>query len=172
MGHQVNYYTTKVTNKKDLKAWISRITECAYDPMETSSYHGHLTIHDHQVYGGYNEALDAIKRYDNGWYDDHIVEYRAPSKKSQKAFDDWNQKRDSYIEAHSIHKRTSKYIGCPECGSKLYLSYVRGEKCPLCHTDLRPATVIKKIRWYDTKAVESLKKDTEEYWLAKIEYHC
>ena len=27
MGHQINHYTTKVTTEKNLKAWISRITD-------------------------------------------------------------------------------------------------------------------------------------------------
>lgn len=75
MGHQINHYTTKVTSEKSLKAWISRITDSAYDPQETSSYHGNLTIHKNKVYKDYDEALAAIEKYDNGWYDDHIVKY-------------------------------------------------------------------------------------------------
>lgn len=122
MGHQINHYTTKVTSEKSLKAWISQITDCAYDPQESSSYHGNLTIHKNKVYKDYDEALAAIEKYDNGWYDDHIVKYYDLSDEGRKKVQEWNKKRDAYIEAHSIHKRTSKYIGCPECGSKLNLA--------------------------------------------------
>ena len=79
---------------------------------------------------------------------------------------------EKYIKAHSIHKRTSKYVGCPECGSRLNLGYIRGEKCPLCGTDLRPESSIEKIKWHDKKASECAKKYKQEFWLAKIEYHC
>ena len=119
MGHQINHYTTKVTSEKSLKAWISQITDCAYDLQETSSYHGNLTIHKNKVYKDYDEALAVIEKYDNGWYDDHIVKYYDLSDEGRKKVQEWNEKRNAYIEAHSIHKRTSTYIGCPECGSKV-----------------------------------------------------
>lgn len=172
MGHQINHYTTKATTEKNLKSWISRITDCAYDPQENSCYHGNLTIHENKVYKDYDEALAAIEKYDNGWYDDHIVKYYGLSDEGRKKVQEWNEKRDVYIEAHSIHKRTSKFIGCPECGSKLNLGYIRGEKCPLCGTDLRPDSTIEKVKWYDGKVKECAKKYRQEFWLAKIEYHC
>ena len=45
MGHAINYYTTTVGTEKQLKIFLSEITENAYDPQETSSYHGNITIH-------------------------------------------------------------------------------------------------------------------------------
>lgn len=66
MGHSVTHYTEKVTTEKKLQAWISQITDCAYDPQETGSYHGNLTIHRDKVYKDYDEALAAIERYDKG----------------------------------------------------------------------------------------------------------
>ena len=44
MGHQIEYYSTKVTTEKNLKLFISRITGNTYDPrnlediMETLRY--------------------------------------------------------------------------------------------------------------------------------------
>lgn len=96
--------------------------------------------------------------------------YYGLSDEGREKVQEWKEKRDVYIKAHSIHKRTSKYVGCP--GSKLNLSYIRGEKCPLCGTDLRPENTIKKINWYDRKASECAKKYKQEFWLTKIEYHC
>ena len=50
MGHQIEYYSTKVTTEKNLKLFISRITGNAYDPRESGGYHGNLTIHRNEVW--------------------------------------------------------------------------------------------------------------------------
>ena len=50
MGHQIEYYSTKVTTEKNLKLFISRITGNAYDPRESGGYHGNLTIHRNEIY--------------------------------------------------------------------------------------------------------------------------
>lgn len=46
MGHQIEYYSSKVTTEKNLKLFISSITGNAYDPRESGGYHGNLTIED------------------------------------------------------------------------------------------------------------------------------
>lgn len=171
MGHSINHYTRKVTTKKDLQAFIDEITENAFDPQETDSYHGNLTVHEITVYENYDAALKAIEAYDNDWYDDHIVQFWGISEEGRKKIQEMNAKRDDYINNHSIHLRSSKYIGCPVCGSKLYLGYIKGEKCPLCGMDLRASSTIEKIKWYDQKAKEIAAKYKTKYWLAKIEYH-
>ena len=56
-------------NKKD----ISRF---AYDPEESSGYHGDLTFHKDPVYKNRKEAMAAIAKFDRGWYNDHAVRYR------------------------------------------------------------------------------------------------
>ena len=144
MGHQIEYYSTKVTTEKNLKLFISRITGNAYDPRESGGYHGNLTIHRNEIYKNYEEAVEAIKKYDSGWYSDHIVMYYDISAKGRAKVTEWEKKRDDFIETHSIHRRSSTYIGCPECGSKLYLGYIKGEKCPLCNTDLAQRVPLKK----------------------------
>ena len=171
MGHQIEYYSAKVTTEKNLKLFISSITGNAYDPRESGGYHGNLTIHKDKVYKDYHEAIEAIKKYDSGWYSDHIVMYYDISAKGRAKVTEWEKKRDDFIETHSIHQRSSAYIGCPECGSKLYLGYIKGEKCPLCNTDLRPKSTIEKIKWYDKKTKECRNKNKEKCWLAKIEWH-
>ncbi len=127
MGHQIDHYTEKVTTEKNLRAFIKRMTQNAYDPQETGDYHGNLTVHKNNVYKDYDEALRAIERYGSGWYSDHIVMYYDISVKGREKVTEWEKKRDHFIETHSIHQRSSAYIGCPECGSKLYLSYIKGE---------------------------------------------
>lgn len=104
MGHQIEYYSTKVTTEKNLKLFISRITGNAYDPRESGGYHGNLTIHRNEIYKNYEEAVEAIKKYDSGWYSDHIVMYydisakgRAKTKVFKEAHEsEWMETTDAY----------------------------------------------------------------------------
>ena len=70
-------------------------------------------------------------------------------------------KKEEYTAAHSIHAAKSKYIGCPSCGSSLNRSMFKGEKCPLCHTDLRSVTTLQTISGYD-KNISKWKKQYED----------
>ena len=97
MGHQIEYYSTKVTTEKNLKFFISRITGNAYDPRESGGYHGNLTIHRNEIYKNYEEAVEAIKKYDSGWYSDHIVMYYDISAKGRAKVTEWEKKRDDFI---------------------------------------------------------------------------
>ena len=92
MGHQIEYYSTKVTTEKNLKLFISRITGNAYDPRESGGYHGNLTIHRNEIYKNYEEAVEAIKKYDSGWYSDHIVMYYDISAKGRAKVTEWERK--------------------------------------------------------------------------------
>lgn len=74
MSHQIQYIdypcrTSEHAIQKDLNRF-------AYDPQESSGYHGNLTFHKEPVYKNRAEALTAIENMDRGWYDDHAVRYR------------------------------------------------------------------------------------------------
>ena len=58
------------------KAILKDINSFAYDPQETSGYHGDLTFHKEPVYKNREEAVAAIEKLDKGWYNDHAVRYR------------------------------------------------------------------------------------------------
>ena len=58
---------------KDINSW-------AYDPKESSGYHGDLTFHREPVYKNREEAEKAIEQFDKGWYSDHAVRYREGRK--------------------------------------------------------------------------------------------
>ena len=171
MGHIINHYTEKFKNEKQAMAFIGRCTKCAYDPNETSAYHGNMTCHFKKVYQDYKYAEEAIREYDNGWYSDHAVLYQEPSQKARDKSQGLLEKRDAYIEAHSVHKRKSDFLGCSTCGSKISRLYLKGEKCPVCGTDLRPTSVIEQIKKHDKQAKEALKSDMETWILVKVEYH-
>lgn len=46
--------------------------------------------------------------------------------------------------------RTSAFIGCVKCGSKLSRVHLTSNKCPVCHEDLRSTT--------ELNAIDALKK--------------
>ena len=74
MSHAIQYldYPCKTTERQILKD----VSSFAYDPEETSSYHGQMTFHREPVYKNREEAIAAIQKMDRGWYDDHAVRYR------------------------------------------------------------------------------------------------
>ena len=65
-------YHCSVSQRQILKD----INRFAYDPKESSGYHGDLTFHESPVYKNREEAVEAIKKLDRGWYNDHAVRYR------------------------------------------------------------------------------------------------
>lgn len=74
MSHAIQYldYHCSASEKTILKD----INSFAYDPQETSGYHGDLTFHKEPVYKTREEAMAAIEKLDKGWYSDHAVRYR------------------------------------------------------------------------------------------------
>lgn len=74
MSHVIEYidYHCSVSEKKILKD----LNEFAYDPEESSGYHGGLKFQKEPIYKNREKALEAIKKLDKGWYDDWAVRYR------------------------------------------------------------------------------------------------
>lgn len=73
MGHSVNLTSCR---NAELKKHLKRVLSTAYDPMESCSYHGNMTIHKDIICKSREEAEETIKKLDNGWYDDHAVRYK------------------------------------------------------------------------------------------------
>ena len=108
------------------------------------------------------------------------VERNATLDKLEKRLADLETevKKDKETPYYSPDTVKSKYITCKHCGSKLSVAYLKQNDCPLCHEDLRPATIQERYK----KKLENLKKLTKDveayreshkviYWLVKIEYH-
>ena len=74
MSHAIRHldYPCATTEKQILKD----IGRFAYDPQETSGYHGDMTFHREPVYKTRDEAMAAIEKLDRGRYSDHAVRYR------------------------------------------------------------------------------------------------
>lgn len=184
--HSINYITC---DEKTNKALIMNDI-CEEAAREGDGYHGTLVWHDNTPpLNSYAEAMEFIKRHDNGWYSDHAVRFRDCSTIKSAKIDEYKKKLDEldkasrkYRNEHSVHSFTAKHIGCMNCGSKLNKEYLNGEKCPLCKTDLRSKTTMDKLRWFEQKITEYHKRLMEEQtkqgkkakikWLVKYEYHC
>lgn len=77
MGHSVNYITCP--NGK-IKEAIRHIERVAFDPHETSHYHGNMSIHKNIIAKNREEAEALIDKWDTGWYSDHAVRFKEGRK--------------------------------------------------------------------------------------------
>ena len=74
MSHAIRYleYPCRTSERTILR----NLNAFAYDPQESSGYHGDMTFHHEPVYRNREEAEEAIRKFDKGWYSDHAVRYR------------------------------------------------------------------------------------------------
>ena len=79
MSHAVGYRTYHCSTSE--KAILKDLNSFAYDPEETSGYHGNLKFHRDIVCKTEDEAREKIDELDNGWYDDHAVFFKKSRKK-------------------------------------------------------------------------------------------
>lgn len=79
MSHAIRHldFHCSVSEKQILK----QINSFAYDPQETSGYHGNLKFHRDIVCKTRDEAMEKLNSLDKGWYDDHAVFYKEGRKK-------------------------------------------------------------------------------------------
>ena len=141
---------------------------------------------DIEPYKSVEEAQKAIEAFSNRipYYQCAMrftkVERNATLERMEKRLADLEAeiKREKDTPYYSPDTVKSKYITCKHCGSKLSVEYLSQNNCPLCHEDLRPATIQTRSK----KKVDNLKKLTKEvekyrdshkavYWLVKVEYH-
>ena len=74
MSHQIRHLDYHCSVSKT--AILKDINRFAYDPQESSGYHGDMTFHREPVYRNREEAEEAIRKFDKGWYSDHAIRYR------------------------------------------------------------------------------------------------
>lgn len=78
MSHVIKYLTYHCSVSE--KAILKEVNRFAYDPEESSGYHGNLKFCKDPVYKNREEAEEAIQKLDKGWYDDWAVRYREGRK--------------------------------------------------------------------------------------------
>ena len=72
-------------------------------------------------------------------------------------------KLNEYIKKTDCKNYKSKYIGCPQCGSKINKEYIYNCRCPLCRKDLRSDTTKNTINRYK----ENIKRITIDLRIEK-----
>ena len=79
MSHAIGYrvYHCSISEKRILQD----LNSFAYDPQETSGYHGNLKFHKDIVCKNEDEARSVLEKLDKGWYDDHAVYFKDGRKK-------------------------------------------------------------------------------------------
>lgn len=183
------HYIGREVFKRDVdkEAVYERIREIC-EREHGDNYCSTIKWHSNEVYQDYSEAENAIHDMEIGRYNDHAVLFidRTSTKptKAMQAVEDRikavQQKRNEYAEKCHVKHRNADFIGCKMCGSKLKREYLRSNKCPLCGSDLRSESVIKKLGDYDVKLDDlgkkyrelAKKQPGEVMWLVKFEFHC
>ena len=185
MGHNIEYRDYKEnTDKKKIYEELNNYVEHA-TWQEGGSGIDHISWNDH-VCESYEAAKDWIEKHDKGWYDCLAVKFERPIRGTYdtKKFDEKIRETCAVCTERSSviypKTRTSEFIGCDKCKSRLARTYLNRNYCPVCGNDLRPESMLKSI----TTATEKWKKAMmakDEYvrkhskkeirWLVKIEYH-
>ncbi len=188
MGHNIEHYdyhenVSKNQVQKDLDTYVSHCTwqegGGGIDPIRWNDF----------ICEDYDSAVKWIEKHDKGWYDCLAVKYKEPirtKEKSAKVIELEKKVSETgklYNDRCNVlypKTRTSEYIGCGKCGSRLASKYLNTNHCPVCHADLRPETTLKaiaaaKAKW--NRAQDSLFEYIKNHskkeirWLVKIEYH-
>lgn len=190
MSHEVEYYTYKESS--DLKKICAGIDEHVRHATYREGGHGLINSirFVDKVMADYDEAMDYIKAYDRGNYDQLAVKFRRiPQGKTTKKIEDLKEKiKTTRHELYELNNEVpaksfkAEYVGCRHCGSKINRTYIRSNSCPICHGDMRSETILKKLDTLRAK-IDKLSTDLqveerklaekygEIYWLVKIEYH-
>lgn len=171
LNPEVRYVTVdKVEN-----IWVEAelfANECSDRSFSSDGrYHGNLTIHnDIEPLPSPLEAenyMAFLESQTNEHCVDHAIPFYKPVKQlnTNKMADVKDRihetyiKRDEYIEKTSVYYRTSAFIGCPYCKSKLNREALgKNNFCPLCRTDLRAPSIQQRIQNYEDKIEELEKK--------------
>ena len=186
MGHNIEYYDYKENvDKKKVWAELNEYVEhCTW--QEGGSGLESIRWNDH-ICASYEEAKEWIRQHDRGWYDQLAVKFYSPlfqkSAKTEELDKKIKEAYDVYSKRNNIcypKTRTSEFIGCSKCKSRLASKYLSGNFCPICRADLRPDTTLKAITAAKNKweNAQKTKRDyidkhskKEIFWLVKIEYH-
>ena len=88
MGHAIRYLTYHCSTSEN--QILKDINRFAYDPQETSGYHGNLKFHKDIVCKNEDEARATIEKLDKGWYDDHAVMFKDGRKKYYLVKVEWH----------------------------------------------------------------------------------
>lgn len=189
MGHVIGWANCRDTKK----AMVAAEADINEDAIQQGDYHKPLNKpirwETSVILNSRDEAEYWIEQHQGDWYDQVAVRYRETKenktlKDLRERMDEVQRKKQEFEKATipSVN-RTSKYIGCKECGSSLAREYLSrtDARCPLCGNDLRNKSYKERIEAYRNKLMNMSKRYNELAskatrkgdlrWLIKYEYH-
>jgi len=199
MGHACEILVFKENEKKE--KIIKECTEWGnrnVDPWEHGGNYdcGGLVPHfKNLIFDTYEEAEDYLEKNSFGEYGQMAVKFRKPinykqSKSTENLKIKWKKLFDeAYQLKTKVHYKDvkSKTIKCKHCGAVFpteYCGKTWANTCLVCKNDLRPETVLNKIKELEQKRNDAeakyKKKENEEkqkskqeiYWAVACEVHC
>lgn len=195
MGHLITHEVVDSLEEIEREAVEFAFYNTDREENPTGSYHGNLTIHtDTQPFETQEDAYNYLQRICTRSYDDHAVPFYAPVENQtnnkiqdlQRRIEETLTKRSELDQKSWVGYRTSAFIGCPNCKSKINRQCIRNEdnQCPCCHFDLRPPSTLDRLANYINKIrelnkrlhIEQTKANKQApqkvLWLVKLEIHC
>lgn len=188
MGHSIDYRFLEADTKESaLKEGYSEACVYALDNGDihegSTSYHGNFKYYDKV----FDNEDDALEFFDNlGPYQDGIVQVKEASNSSRKRYNEtewkYRQKQLDLVEKcrENFKKRTSKTVGCKNCGTRLTKeeAYKNRLFCPNCRNWMVSDSVKNRYKKYAKQielAKERLSKDQAQNgklrYFAKFEIH-
>ncbi len=191
MGHAFSYLVADKRSEIIPEAENYAFRNVNREENPSGSYHGNMTICDsHPICKDYEDAVQTIRKMaEDTYYHDFAVRFYDTdkvkmSKKAEslkKRLDELRGKYYEYEQVHSIAKHQSAQIGCKNCGSKLTISYLKNERCPVCGKDLRAEYILERLNKYreDEKELSNqIRKEAHKAaskapvrWCFKVEVH-
>lgn len=187
MGHQINMITVeKNVDRKSVE--LNANEEAMHEGwLEGSSgLDSKIIWREDLVFDSYKQAVKFVEKESNKTDYLQIAVLFKEAKETKTMKNKKAQADKAFKELEDLKKedffknRKSKTVACPHCESKVNVTYVRYNKCPVCGTDLRSKSVKDRIenkrkkvnQLYDE--LEEMRKNTKNYtlkWLVKYEYH-
>lgn len=196
MGHACQILTFSTSNKKEIEAECNEWADRNCDPLEGG--HGGLPNHidyTNKVFNSFKEAREYLfETFGN--YDEKAVRYKvypdiAPTKamtELKARIGEWDRKYRELSDNVHYQGVSSKTISCKKCQASLptsYCGHTYKNYCPVCNSDLRPASTLERIETYRKNRDDLQKRYDEEerkqqtklenmaklYWAVACEVH-
>lgn len=196
MGHELRYFDFKY--EASTKYITESLQDCARRNSDAGGLYYGVQFKDITPFASRDEAYAYIQRVDKDYLNICVPYLDYPNIKVDES--KLKELNDRYVALHQEYYARrdrqfyttetvkSQYLGCKECGSRLAVKYLRGNRCPLCGAEMRPDTEMKRLdalkARFDkagddlakarAKEEEKAKKGVKptKMWLCKIEYHC
>ena len=194
--HEIEYFDYNYTTSQ--KTISDNLTSYARRNSDSGGLYYGIQFKESTPFDSREKAYDYIQKIDKSYANICVPYLDYPNIKIDES--KLKELNDKYVALHNEYYARrdkqfyttetvkSQYLGCKACGSRLAVKYLRGNRCPLCNTEMRPDTEMKRLdalkARFDkagddlakarAKGEEKAKKGVKptKMWLCKIEFHC